>query len=183
MGASRPDGPMGRSSSWARGSSHAVVARTQTAPGQQHLARPLHPVDDAGRPRSQSSGELRGELGSESGWRSENAPAGRERQRREGSDECGMGDARGYKAAIDDQLAEAITVLDAFHVVKLGTQAVDEVRRWVHQDTTGHRGRKDDSLYGIQRVLRAGAENLTDKQIDRLRGPRTRPTLPTKPST
>jgi transposase len=37
----------------------------------------------------------------------------------------------GYKNAIDDQLADAISVLDAFHVVKLGGQAVDEVRRRV----------------------------------------------------
>ena len=74
----------------------------------------------------------------------------------------------GYKSAIDDELSEATAVLDAFHVVKLGTQAVDEVRRRVQQDTTGHRGRKGDPLYGIQRLLRAGAENLTDKQLDRL---------------
>lgn len=35
----------------------------------------------------------------------------------------------GYKNAIDDQLEDATAVLDAFHVLKLGTQAVDEVRR------------------------------------------------------
>ena len=74
----------------------------------------------------------------------------------------------GYKSAIDDELADAVAVLDAFHVVKLGTQAVDEVRRRVQQDTTGHRGRKGDPLHGIQRLLRAGAENLTDKQLTRL---------------
>lgn len=74
----------------------------------------------------------------------------------------------GYKSAIDDQLEDATAVLDAFHVVKLGTQAVDEVRRRVQQDTLGHRGRKGDPLYGIQTILRAGAENLTDKQRTRL---------------
>lgn len=37
----------------------------------------------------------------------------------------------GYKNAIDD----AIAVLDAFHVVKLGTTALDQVRRRVQQDT------------------------------------------------
>ena len=42
----------------------------------------------------------------------------------------------GYKNAIDDQLDDAVAVLDAFHVVKLGSQAVDEVRRRVQQDTT-----------------------------------------------
>lgn len=74
----------------------------------------------------------------------------------------------GYKTAVDDKLEDATAVLDAFHVVKLGTQAVDEVRRRVQQDTLGHRGRKGDPLYGIQTLLRAGAENLTDKQRARL---------------
>ena len=70
----------------------------------------------------------------------------------------------GYKNAIDDQLDDAIAVLDAFHVVKLGTTALDEVRRRVQQDTLGHRGRSGDPLYGIRNMLRAGAERLTDKQ-------------------
>ncbi|GAA4719332.1 ISL3-like element IS1096 family transposase [Isoptericola chiayiensis] len=74
----------------------------------------------------------------------------------------------GYKSAIVDQLEDATAVLDAFHVVKLGTQVVDEVRRRVQQDTTGHRGRKGDPLLGIQTILRAGAENLADKQQARL---------------
>jgi len=74
----------------------------------------------------------------------------------------------GYKTAIADELADATAVLDAFHVVKLGTQAVDEVRRRVQQETLGHRGRKGDPLYGIQKILRAGAENLTDRQLARL---------------
>ncbi len=54
----------------------------------------------------------------------------------------------GYKNAIDDQLQDAVAVLDAFLVVKLGTQAVDDVRRRVQQDTTGHRGRKGDRSTG-----------------------------------
>src|SRR5690606_35179622 len=74
----------------------------------------------------------------------------------------------GYKNAIDDQLEDAVAVLDAFHVVKLGTAAVDEVRRRVQQDTLGHRGRKGVPLYGIRTILRAGAEKLTDKQKTRL---------------
>lgn len=74
----------------------------------------------------------------------------------------------GYKAALDAELADATAVLDAFHVVKLGTQVVDEVRRRVQQATTGHRGRKGDPLFGIQTILRAGAEHLSDKQLNRL---------------
>ena len=74
----------------------------------------------------------------------------------------------GYKNAIDDQLEDAVAVLDAFHIVKLGTAAVDEVRRRVQQDIHGHRGRKDDPLYRIRNILRAGEEHLTDRQRARL---------------
>lgn len=74
----------------------------------------------------------------------------------------------GYKNAIDDQLADATAVLDAFHVVKLGTDAVDRCRRRIQQDTLGHRGRRDDPLYRIRNVLRCGAERLTERQWTRL---------------
>ena len=54
---------------------------------------------------------------------------------------------QGYKNAIDDQLQDATSVLDAFHIVKLAGDAPGEVRRRVQQDTLGHRGRKGDPLY------------------------------------
>jgi transposase len=59
-------------------------------------------------------------------------------------------------------------VLDAFHVVKLGSQAVDEVRRRVQQALHGHRGRKDDPLYRIRNLLRCAEERLTERQQTRL---------------
>lgn len=74
---------------------------------------------------------------------------------------------QGYKSSIDDKLEDAVAVLDAFHVVKLGTAAVDECRRRIQQETLGHRGRKGDPLYGIQNLLRAGSEKLTEKQWER----------------
>jgi transposase len=74
----------------------------------------------------------------------------------------------GYKNAIDDRLEDATAVLDAFHIVKLGTDAVDRCRRRVQQEIHGHRGRKHDPLYGIRTTLRAGAEHLTDRQWERL---------------
>ena len=74
----------------------------------------------------------------------------------------------GYKNAIDDQLDDAVAVVDAFHIVKLGTAAVDEVRRRVQQQIYGHRGRKDDPPYRIRNTLRAGREHLTDRQKTRL---------------
>lgn len=60
-------------------------------------------------------------------------------------------------------------VLDAFHVVKLGTQVVDEVRRWVQQEHLGRRGHRDDPLYKIRGLLRHGLEHLTERQHTRLR--------------
>jgi transposase len=71
---------------------------------------------------------------------------------------------RGYANAIHDGLPDAIAVLDPFHVVRLGTQVVDEVRRRVQQDTLGHRGHKHDPLYQIRGLLRHGAEHLTERQ-------------------
>ena len=68
---------------------------------------------------------------------------------------------RGYGAALSAGLPHAVRVLDAFHVVRLGFAAVDDVRRRVQQHTCGHRGRHDDPLDGIRRVLRRGAEHLT----------------------
>ena len=76
---------------------------------------------------------------------------------------------QGYKNAIDDQLQDATSVLDAFHIVKLAGDALDEVRRRVQQDTTGHRGRKGDPLYQIGNLLRASRDRLTKRQQERLR--------------
>ena len=75
---------------------------------------------------------------------------------------------RGYANALRDELPDAVAVLDAFHVVKLGTNVLDEVRRRVQQDTLSRRGHKDDPLYKIRGLLRRGREHLSDKQIARL---------------
>ena len=62
---------------------------------------------------------------------------------------------QGYKNAIDDQLQDATSVLDACHIVKLAGDAPGEVRRRVQQDTLGHRGRTGDPLYHIRLLLHA----------------------------
>ncbi len=74
----------------------------------------------------------------------------------------------GYATALRTDLPDAVRVLDAFHVTRLGFAAVNDVRRRVQQETTGHRGRRHDSLYRIRRVLRRGAENLDPRAWDRL---------------
>ena len=60
-------------------------------------------------------------------------------------------------------------MLDAFHIVKLAGDALDEVRRRVQQDTLGHRGRTGDPLYQIRLLLRASRDRLTKRQKERLR--------------
>lgn len=75
---------------------------------------------------------------------------------------------RGYANAIDEHLNEAAPVLDAFHVVKLGATALDEVRRRVQHTTLGHRGRAGDPLFRIRNILRRGIEHMTPRQGERL---------------
>jgi transposase len=82
----------------------------------------------------------------------------------DGVEQAALDPFRGYANAIHDGLPEAVAVLDAFHVVRLGTQVVDEVRRRVQQDTLGRRGDKHDPLYKIRGLLRHGVEHLTEKQ-------------------
>ena len=71
---------------------------------------------------------------------------------------------RGYANAIRDELPDTVAALDAFHVVRLRTQVVDEVRRRIQQDTLGHRGHKHDPLYQIRGLLRHGVEHLSEPQ-------------------
>lgn len=85
-----------------------------------------------------------------------------------GITEASLDPFRGYANAIRDELPDAVAVLDAFHVVKLGTSVVDEVRRRVQQETLARRGHKDDPLYKIRGLLRRGREHLSDKQTAKL---------------
>ena len=92
---------------------------------------------------------------------------------REDSWRAGIGFAaldpfRGYATALRTELPHAVRVLDAFHVMRLGVQAVDEVRRRVQQQTLGHRGRTGDPLYGIRRELRRGADKLSERALERV---------------
>jgi len=75
---------------------------------------------------------------------------------------------RGYASALRTHLPHAVRVLDAFHVTRLGFAAVDDVRRRIQQELTGHRGRKDDPLYRIRRLLRRGHEHHSEHSWARL---------------
>jgi len=75
-----------------------------------------------------------------------------------------------YRSVFDTMLPEAVQVADPFHVVQLANRGLDECRRRVQNDTTGHRGRKDDPLYRARRRLVMAAERLTAEQHERLMG-------------
>jgi transposase len=75
---------------------------------------------------------------------------------------------RGYATALSSQLPDAVRVLDPFHVVKLALSCVDEVRRRVQLEQTGHRGHRDDPLFGIRRVLRRRRDRLSTNATGRL---------------
>ena len=75
-----------------------------------------------------------------------------------------------YRAAFEEALPHAKQVADPFHVVRLGNDALDEVRRRVQNQTLGHRGRKDDPLYRARKLLVSASERITDSGRLRLRG-------------
>jgi transposase len=74
----------------------------------------------------------------------------------------------GFKTAAAEELPEAVAVMDPFHVVRLGGDALDRCRRRVQQTIHGHRGFKGDPLYKSRRTLHTGADLLTDRQRNRL---------------
>jgi transposase len=75
---------------------------------------------------------------------------------------------QGYANGVKTHLGHATLVVDPFHAVKLANAAIDDVRRRVQQETLGHRGRKDDPLYGIRRLLLQARQTLSDKGRARL---------------
>ncbi len=87
---------------------------------------------------------------------------------RDGVEVVAMDGFTGFKTATAEELPDAVTVMDPFHVIRLAGDALDQCRRRVQQDLHGHRGRKDDPLYRSRRTLHTGAGLLTDKQHQRL---------------
>lgn len=94
--------------------------------------------------------------------------ADRPKEWRDGVEVVAMDGFSGFKTAAVEELPDAATVMDPFHVVRLAGNAFDECRRRVQLDTCGHRGRKTDPLYACRRTLQTGADLLTDKQRARL---------------
>jgi transposase len=76
--------------------------------------------------------------------------------------------AESYRAGLTPHLAHATRVADPFHVVRVANRCVDKVRRRVQNETLEHRGRKDDPLYRIRKLLLTGTERLNERGNERL---------------
>ena len=75
-----------------------------------------------------------------------------------------------YRRSFDVALQHVGQVADPFHVIRMGNNAVDEVRRRVQNDTLGYRGRKGDPLYRTRRLLISAHERLSEHADGKLRG-------------
>ena len=73
-----------------------------------------------------------------------------------------------YRAVFNVILPNATQIADHFHVITLANRALDNVRRRVQQQQLGHRGRKQDPLYRIRRLLTSAEENLSEQATQRI---------------
>jgi transposase len=76
--------------------------------------------------------------------------------------------AESYRAGLSPHLDHARRVADPFHVVRIANRCLDQVRRRVQNETLGHRGRKNDPLYRIRKLMLTGAERLDDRGRERM---------------
>ena len=73
-----------------------------------------------------------------------------------------------YRKVFDDYLDHVTQIADPFHVIKNANQRLDECRRRVQNEMLFHRGRKDDPLYGIRRLLTMAAERLDVRASEKI---------------
>ena len=73
-----------------------------------------------------------------------------EQDSRDGIETVAMDGFTGFKTAAAEEIPQAVAVMDPFHVVALGGEALDRCRQRIQQVTCGHRGRSGDPLYGIR---------------------------------
>jgi len=76
--------------------------------------------------------------------------------------------AESFRAGLSPHLDHVTRVADPFHVVRVGNRCVDQVRRRVQNETLGHRGRKNDPLYRIRKLMLTRAERLDQRGRERM---------------
>ena len=89
---------------------------------------------------------------------------GRPRAWRDSVEVIAMDGFTGFKTAAAEKIPDAVAMMDPFHVVQLAGDSLDRCRQRVQQETTGHRGRSGDLLYGIRRSPHTGIDLVTEKQ-------------------
>ena len=92
----------------------------------------------------------------------------REDQWKHGIEVVAMDGFTGFKTAAVEELPEAVQVLDPFHVLKLGSDALDRTRQRVQREQHGRRGLNDDPLYKARRTLTVGLDLAIEKQKAKL---------------
>ena len=75
-----------------------------------------------------------------------------------------------YAAVFRVVTPKATRVVDRFHVMRHAILAVDQVRRRVQQQRTGHRGRAGDPLYRARKLLVINATATDPELQERLEG-------------
>jgi transposase len=73
-----------------------------------------------------------------------------------------------YRSGLFPHLAHVMLVADPFHVIRVANRCLDKIRRRVQNETLGHRGRKDDPLFKIRKLMLTGAERLDEKGTARM---------------
>ena len=73
-----------------------------------------------------------------------------------------------YRSGLSPHLSHAAHVADLFHVTRVGNRTVDMVRRRVQNELLGHRGRRQDPLFKIRKLLLKGAERLDGQGRERM---------------
>jgi transposase len=73
-----------------------------------------------------------------------------------------------YRAGLTPHLTHVTRVADPFHVVRVANCCLDKIRRRVQNDTLGHRGRKDDPLFKIRKIMLTGRERLDERGTQRM---------------
>lgn len=67
-----------------------------------------------------------------------------------------------YRAVFNTALSHVTQIADPFHLIRLANDKLDECRRRVQNETLGHRGRADDPLYRVRKLLVMAEQRVDD---------------------
>jgi len=76
--------------------------------------------------------------------------------------------AESYRAGLQPAPRPCRASGRSVHVVRVANRCLDTVRRRVQNELLGHRGRKNDPLYRIRKLLLSGGERLDERGSSRM---------------